>query len=99
MLFLAPELVNAPLINSPEQGYRSGRAEQTKPPGTPPRRKDLDEHGCAWVAPDAATGRALCAKRVYTHRQGCVSSQTLVASDFAAPVLQFFQIVSNPGCA
>src|ERR1035438_924065 len=96
MLFLAPELLNAPLIKSPEQGYSNGRTEQTKPPSAPPRRKDLDEHGCAWVTPDAAAGRALCAKRVYTHRQGCVSSQTLVASDFVPRVVQSFKLVAIP---
>ena len=96
MLFLAPELLNAPLIKSPEQGYRNGRAEQTKPPCAPPRGKNLDQHGRAWVAPDAAAGRALYAKRVYTRRQGGVGRQTLVASDFVPCLVQSFQLVSIP---
>ena len=70
MLFLAPELPNTPLIESPEQRYSDGRAEQTKPPGAPPRRKDLDQHGCAWLAPGTPARRTLCAKRVNARRQG-----------------------------
>src|ERR1700733_11923156 len=96
MLLLAPQLPNAPLIQSREQGYRNGRAEQTKPPCAPPRRKDLDHHGCPWVAPDAAAGRALCAKRVYTHWQGGVGSQTLVASDLVPRLVQSFKLVTIP---
>src|SRR5580658_1528483 len=96
MLFLAPELLNAPLIQSPEQGYSNGRAEQTKPPCTPPWGKDLHHHGRARVAPYAAAGRALYAKRVYTDRQGGVGSQTLVASDFVPCVVQSFKLVAIP---
>src|ERR1700719_688815 len=96
MLFLALKPLNAPLIKSPEQRYRNGNADRTKPPCAPPRRKDLDEHGRAWLAPDPAACRALYAKRVYASRQGCVAGQTLVASDFVPCLVQSFKFVAIP---
>src|ERR1700733_6663163 len=96
MLLLVPELLNTPLIESPEQCYSDGRAEQTKPPGAPPRRKDLEQHGCAWIAPGAPACRPLCAKRVHTRRQGGIGSETLATSDFMPCVVQSFQLVAIP---
>src|SRR5262249_20366201 len=88
-----PQGADAEVVAGACRQHEERRAGRLEPPGSPPRRQDVDVQYDALLVPIAAGARALYAEDIVARRQGGVSQQPVIAGRVIPVRLEPLQFV------